>query len=513
MKRMGRITAKSLLVVSILCMMVSLTACGSKVGPFSGEGGWKNEENGIIWLMEPEGSGYVLSLTRTENEEVSPLIPEFITQSITWEDDGECVKGLLTGNTYELKKIKANGVEALEAGDLTYTRMGEEELKEYRDKVAAIDLPKETDAKTESDSESRNEEIILDEPITIIDNDMVTVKVIRFFREVKNEGRDSEFVDAGFEIEAENKTKDYDISLFPRECSLSDRRVINFSAYGGYEVPAGKIANLRYIKSENGDFENLQSLYELYGIFDMDVTDENYSYPDLSKDLEFSIPDSLDSKAAAETAAAANQGYEDVIDALKGMTWYYNGGSNTKLNSISFTETEAAVSQVYFDGNGRHENGTSSAPFIVDDAAIHVTDFDGKEVDIPYTLENASIKLGNGEYYTAEEVKEGLLGYWKTRRSETILGSKTSTEKNIHIEDRTLTSEKASLANGSTSGEYYYYGPYTGSYKLTFGGFDTDMSHGSEWFFNIIKGEVTLLNYDQVCTRSNGLPGENGYSF
>ena len=103
MKRISRITAKSLLVVSILCMMVSLTACGSKVGPFSGEGGWKNEENGIIWLMEPEGSGYVLSLTRTENEEVSPLIPEFITQSITWEDDGECVKGLLTGNTYELK--------------------------------------------------------------------------------------------------------------------------------------------------------------------------------------------------------------------------------------------------------------------------------------------------------------------------------------------------------------------------------------------------------------------------
>ena len=99
------------------------------------------------------------------------------------------------------------------------------------------------------------------------------------------------------------------------------------------------------------------------------------------------------------------------------------------------------------------------------------------------------------------------------RNSSTVLGMKTVTDKSIYFNNGKVVSENAALAYGSTSGEYYYYGPYEGSYTLNFGGLDTDMSHGSEWFFNIVDGKVVVINYDHVCKPADKLPGEKGYKF
>lgn len=145
---------------------------------------------------------------------------------------------------------------------------------------------------TQVKPESRNEEIVIDPPITIINNEKVTVKVTRFFREVYNEGKDSEFVFAGFEVEAENKMEGYDISLDARDCSLSDRRVIEFSVAGNSMVAPGKIALIPFVRSE-GDFDPLDSLYELEGNLDMTVSDNKYAYSDLSGKIPFSIPDAI----------------------------------------------------------------------------------------------------------------------------------------------------------------------------------------------------------------------------
>ena len=69
---------------------------------------------------------------------------------------------------------------------------------------------------------------------------MVTVNVTKFFREVFNEGTNYEYVkNAGFEIEADNKTDEYELNIYPGDCSLSDRHVIEFSVYGNNSV-AGK---------------------------------------------------------------------------------------------------------------------------------------------------------------------------------------------------------------------------------------------------------------------------------
>ena len=204
---------------------------------------------------------------------------------------------------------------------------------------------------------------------------------------------------------------------------------------------------------------------------------------------------------------------QEVAAALDGCTWYFNGGENTILNAIEFTSDSATISQVSFDGNGKHDNGSNEYAFSVSAENILVSLPDGSNLEIPYKMDGSKVAIGNGEYYTIEEIDAAIQGCWNMRDSSTILGMKTVTDKSILFENGKVTSEKASLANGSTSGEYYYYGPYTGTYKLNFGGLDTDMSHGNEWFFNIIDGKVVIINYDHVCSPSNGLPGENGYSF
>lgn len=204
--------------------------------------------------------------------------------------------------------------------------------------------------------------------------------------------------------------------------------------------------------------------------------------------------------------------YADVFESLKQETWYFNGGSDTVLNYLTFTDKEATLGQVYFDGNGKHDNGSNACSYIVDDVNVIITMVDGTELVIPYEMKDDIVVLSK-EYLTSSDVKENLKGYWKSHVSSYIIGMYTETEHNIYIGEDELKSESASLAAGGSNGEYYYYGPYTGTYTLDIGSFETDMKHGGEWFFNIIDGEVRVLHYEDVCTPSDRLPGENGYSF
>lgn len=207
------------------------------------------------------------------------------------------------------------------------------------------------------------------------------------------------------------------------------------------------------------------------------------------------------------------QEYSAVFEALDGNVWYFNGGADTILNEIRFNQDKATISQVYFDGNGKHDNGSQEHSFTVDDQSIVVELSSGDSMKIAYQTADGSIKLGTNEYYTLQEIDAGMQGYWKERHSQTILGMRTSGEANIYFDHGHVKSESASLAAGGSNGEYYYYGPYEGSYSLNFGGLDTDLFKGNEWFFNIVNGEVTVLHYDRVCKPTNEFPGANGYSF
>ena len=121
-----------------------------------------------------------------------------------------------------------------------------------------------------------------------------------------------------------------------------------FAELGDYENSANYVSECDYSTAssllEAGDYEGAIAIFE-------------------------SIPDFKDSQ---EKIRSANkelmiQKYGPVLQALNGKTWLFNGGSNTILNKISFTDEEAEIAQVSYDGNGKHDNGSNTFAFTVDD--------------------------------------------------------------------------------------------------------------------------------------------------
>lgn len=375
------------IVLLMVCIVLSCLLCGcngltsaeggsdpAKAGAFTGVGGWRAEE-GVVLLLEDGGSGGLLSEVKMEGDASNINVPDVIKTEITWNEDDETVKVKAGDNEYTFQKKKDGVKEWLELNGFTYARLDEDELKEYKEKAASANAA----GQTHETSDTRNEELTMNEPIIIIDNDKVNVKVTRFFREVFNEGKESEFVYAGFEIEAENKMDGYDISLYPRDCSLSDRHVIEFSAYGNSTVAPGKIATMKFVRLDNKDFENLDVLYELEGNLDMSVRDDKYSYSDLGGKLAFSIPEALNAGTAvaenlAEGADAAGdegssavseeeideqlQG-EWVLNAGNGGTFYFDEGKMTvESNEMTLSGTyDINIEKTCIDGHFKSNEG------------------------------------------------------------------------------------------------------------------------------------------------------------
>lgn len=267
-----------------------------------------------------------------------------------------------------------------------------------------------------------------------------------------------------------------------------------FVGLGDYENSADYVTECDYNSAcalfDAGDYEGAISLFETIPAF----------------------KDSQDKIKSANKELMVEK-YGPVLQALNGKTWLFNGGSDTILNKISFTDTEAEIAQVYYDGNGKHDNGSNTCPFAIDDKNILITMTDGTEMEIPYTLDGDKISLEEGKYFTKEEIESGIQGYWNLRKTQNLLGKNATNEDNIYFNEGKVMSESAAEAFDGAPGEYYYFGPYTGSYTLNFGGFDTEMRHGNNWFYNIIDGKVTILHYDSVCTPYDHFPGENGYEF
>ena len=210
--------------------------------------------------------------------------------------------------------------------------------------------------------------------------------------------------------------------------------------------------------------------------------------------------------------------YADVISALDGGEWFFAGDEATVLNRLRFTQDSAFIGQVYYDGNGKHDNGERNYAYRVNDSDITLTLIDGSEFVIPYTLINNNIRLGNGDYLTLLEIEDSIQGHWMYREvsDNSYLGLKpTGHEYHIMINHGMLYSEYAAENVRESNGAYYYYGPEQGSYKLNFGGFDTNMRHGSEWFFSIADGQPVIMRYTHMCHRSDesSFPGKDGYSF
>ncbi len=203
--------------------------------------------------------------------------------------------------------------------------------------------------------------------------------------------------------------------------------------------------------------------------------------------------------------------YDYVKDNLNGNTFYYNGGTINSLNGLIFNDGKVTMKHVFFDGNGKHNEKDVEYEYNVDKDKITINNSD--KLVIAYKIDGDTIILGDGKtYFSENDVQENLKGYWNSTESDFILGMITKNQYNVYIEDDKITYEYAALAYNSVN-DYYYYGPYYGEYKLNFGEIEADTEYDGNFFFNIIDGEVTLLHFDNVCTKSDGLPGEDGYEF
>lgn len=204
---------------------------------------------------------------------------------------------------------------------------------------------------------------------------------------------------------------------------------------------------------------------------------------------------------------AAVQNEKAVVEAMEGQVWYYNGGSKTKLNSISFDKTSATVVKIVHDGNGKHESGRGSYPYEVGKKCITVK-VDDKDLVINYTLKDGVLSLEKNQYLSKDQVAKGLEGYWNSLEKRYILEKLYVEEYNVYIKNGKLKFEHAFL---HTDGESYdYYEPETISLENVFA---EDDINGPHYYFNIIDGKPTLLHYDNVCksVKLKKLPGFHGY--
>ena len=209
--------------------------------------------------------------------------------------------------------------------------------------------------------------------------------------------------------------------------------------------------------------------------------------------------------------SGCGKNYNYIKEELNGQTFYYNGGSDNSLNGLIFKDNKVTIKNVYYDGNGKHEGTENQYEYTINNETITISN--SEKTTIKYEKDDDSIKLDDGKtYFNEKDIKEQLKGYWNSTESGYVLGMITKGQYNVYIEDNKITYESASLAY-NTSNDYYYYGPYSGEYKLNFGGFETSMKNGNTFFFNIIDNKVVLLHYNHVCTESDGLLGERWYSF
>lgn len=219
--------------------------------------------------------------------------------------------------------------------------------------------------------------------------------------------------------------------------------------------------------------------------------------------------------------------------------WFYNGGSNSLLNGISFSGAdisvdstsysgnggqrrndvsapgalEATIDTVFFDGNGSHHQKSDTHPFEIDDSKITVNLENDFTLTIPYSVNGGVLRLGDGEYFTVQNVDTGLQGFWSVQYSSaSIFGGSLKHEYNVQIKNGTITMEHANEGVNLPKGRYYF-DTANGTYKLGFGSIEASDRSIWGWYFNIIDNKPTLLHFDTVLSPSDGLPGQNGYKF
>lgn len=305
-----------------------------------------------------------------------------------------------------------------------------------------------------------------------------------------------------------------------------------FSALGDYGDSADKVKFCDYKKAAkllaDDDYDAAKAIFSTLGSYensadqvkecDYQKAEELFNQEKYEEALE--IYETISEYRESETRiATANnkilyQKYGDVIDLLKEGAWFFSSGSVNVVNRLMFNSEYATVTPIFYDGNGHHNESNLTFTYTMDDKEITIKDEGSVYRTIPYSVKDEKIELGDGDYFTPEEVDANLQGYWDCRTSSVVLGMISANEYVIQFDNGQMTYENAAKAAPKFGYEYFYYGPYSGTYTVTKDGLTTQTGHNDWQFgFNIIDGKVVAMRCDDSCTPCSGFKGKDGYSF
>lgn len=214
--------------------------------------------------------------------------------------------------------------------------------------------------------------------------------------------------------------------------------------------------------------------------------------------------------------------YPNVFALIQDKVWYFNysGESAYSVRSITFTKEKAIIKEAVIDGNGRDTKGDTEHRFDINDSKIRVEIDDENILSIPYAINGETITLGDGWYYTPEQVDAAIQGYWRANDSDAALslqmfGKVLDGADCVYFNKGSYTMESANEGFNLPAGRYYYSGPHSGKYTISLGLIDMSNKPSglNEWFFTIVEGKVVLYHYTDRASKTTRLPGINGYSF
>lgn len=210
-----------------------------------------------------------------------------------------------------------------------------------------------------------------------------------------------------------------------------------------------------------------------------------------------------------------NDNYSNIVTALEKTTWYGNSDEETKIICYTFSGNSITQKEFYIDGNGKQDFSISCYKYIVSKDAIVFVDSCNNITNVSYSYDNGELVLGNDSFYSTQSINNAIQGYWGNTEYDYIMGlGITSSKYSILFSGDGLTYEYASLnKNRNVNYKYWYYGPLEGQFVLDDGTISSDAIKNSDWFVNVYNSEVIVLHYTHKCSKTDSLPGKDGYSF
>lgn len=264
MKKRIMILAVVFIIAGILSSCNTGGTGTANVGLFSGAGGWKAEE-GAVLLLDEGGTGITLSELKYEGTNIPDYLPQVYKSDVKWEEDAETVTLKVAGAEYPYAKKKEGDNEILEVNGISFARLNEDELKEYREKAeTAAPLPtSQTDTVAEGTTEENQKIEFTD--IILLDNEYMTVELTQFFEKKVNwAGREPQ-IEKYITLKVHNNSdKEYLFNL--QDAYIKDESVTAVMQDGNSGPAPGKTKTYSYdiYYNTSPDPTTLDSLEDLY---------------------------------------------------------------------------------------------------------------------------------------------------------------------------------------------------------------------------------------------------------